>query len=667
MSCCTPQNEVPTKADGSFAITGELICLIIAGFIAGNSTLVALVANLSAGENDASVRFWMQTGLLVATAIVAMLLAPQLWRSLIANIRRRKLSVDVLFLLGCIGALGFSMWSYWTGVGAVYFEVVSILLFIYCLGSWIKGTSQGNVLKGLDAWSPERHRCHRLDENGMLSSVFVKEIVAGNLVQVPAGAMIPVDGTVARGGAFLRTSTMTGEPHVQAVTAGDSVFASSILVDSPLLIRAAAPGDQRVIDQLTRSVDEAAKRPSRWETLADRVAKWFMPLVATASLTTFLVWWLLASFEVAIMNALAVLLVACPCAFGFATPVAIWSTLSRLSEQSMLVRRNDVIERLAEIDTVVFDKTGTLTRVEPTLIQLHRRHGTPWQQDDLLLLIRSLEAGSQHPIAQAFHNADDVTIPLDDFQWLPGIGVAGSFATDVWSQLSFSDQNDGPLKLTFGRLTPLRQKSGSNLVTLNDPWQSLIARSNQSGNQLLAVEIQGRIEAVAEIGELPIDTLESGLERLQQLGITTKIFSGDSANRVQRLGVSDVQSDMSPEEKLASCQQLLESGKKVLFVGDGTNDAGAMSVASASIAIESGSSLAAEAADILWQSSDLQHVGNAIEICRKTTSQLKTTLLLAITYNTVGMTVAAAGLIHPVVAVVLMLASSLTVVLRATR
>lgn len=667
---------MPSKPEGGFRLTSQLICLVLAGFIAGNSTLLALVANLSemeGGHEESSARWWIQTGLLIATFVVAALLGPQLAKGLIANWRRRRLSVDLLFLLGCVGAMWFSLRSYWSGQGAVYFEVVSILLFIYCLGSWIKGVTQQRIWTTLDAWSPEHHRCQLLGDSGGLSWVTVSVIKRGDQVQIAAGSMVPIDGVVTRGEAFLRTSTMTGEPHVSAVKLGDEVLASSIVVDAPIVVRATVSGNGRMIDRLTQSVVEAAKTPSRWETQADIVARFFTPVVAGVALLTFLIWWGLGDASVALMNALAVLLVACPCAFGFATPVSIWVTLSRLAKRSLLIRRNDVVERLAAVDIVVFDKTGTLTTVEPRLLGLYLSTGmgringeSGLSKLDVLQLARSLEAGSNHPIATAFtgdlspeigvESMDIALLPVIDFESIPAVGVRGRVS------------HQGRLiEVTVGRFERIDSATAGGLVSLNDPWQEVKNEARQHGHQLIGVKVDEVMAAVALVGESAIDTLERGLARLEAMELQVELLSGDQSERVDRIGIEASSSGLNPTEKQQRCETLTQLGRKVLFVGDGTNDAAAMGVSHASIATAGGASLALEAADLVWYGRDLESVADGISICRDSVATLRWTLRFAVLYNSLGMLVAATGWLHPVFAVVLMLGSSLTVVLRAAR
>ena len=645
MSCCSDNLSSSPKPTG---LSWDLVCLVIAGFIAGNSTVAALVINLAEGETDYRGPF--HTGLLIATAAVFLLLAPQLLRSVVFNLKRRRLSVDFLFLLGCIGALAVSLHAYFTQTGAVYFEVVSILLFVYCLGSWVKGITQRKTWANLDAWSPSKHRCYRVTADGSVESVLVGDVRTGDLVQVATGAMIPVDGTVEQGTAFVREATVTGEPHLRAVSSGDRVFGSSVSIDSTLQIKATSDGDQRLIDQVSQTVALASRSPSHWESQADWVASYFTPFVATTALVTLLFWSNVSDFGFGLLTALSVLLVACPCAFGFATPVSIWVAISRLLSLSIVIQKNNSIEKLAAVDTVVFDKTGTLTKIEPTLVELILVSDR-WSETQIRQLAASVEAATQHPLAAAFENRQDKLFMATDFELLPAVGARAS--------VMFEDRQK--LAVEIGNLDRLL---GGNLQELSAQNRQQLASHSEHGNHVIAIRIDQHLAAVAIIGEETIETFESGIEQLKQLGLDVLILSGDQGHRLQRLGI-EATGGLTPEEKQSRVETLRANGQNVLFVGDGVNDAGAMAIANVSIAAASGAPLTIDSADLVWHDANLNNIAGAIKVSRRGVGRLRRALLFAITYNTIGMTVAALGWLHPVLAVVLMMLSSVTVVLHA--
>ncbi|QDV08106.1 Copper-transporting P-type ATPase [Planctomycetes bacterium Poly30] len=664
MSCCSNEAQAlgglgapgPPGARGSTAAAEaveetapanrEVAALAIAAFLAGNSVLVTVVANV--GDMAATTRFHLQTGLLVATLLVALLLAPQLGRSVAANLLRRELSTDALFVLGWAGALGFSLVAYARGVGPVYFEVGSVLMVIYCVGSLVKRTAQRRVLKALDSWSPAAQLCRRVDGEGRLIQVPVMSIVTGDLVQVPAGDAVPVDGVVREGEAFVREATMTGEPHLRAVGPGDSVLASALLVDAALRVEATAPGADRQVDRVRSVLEAARSAPSRWQTQAESVARVFTPAVAVLALLAFVTWAFISGPSAAVMVALSVLLVACPCAFGFATPVSIWVTLSRLAGSSLVVRRADAIERLARVDTVIFDKTGTLTALRPEIHELIVREGQPYGRETILALASSVEAHSHHPIASVFVSSGAVVRPALLTESMPAIGVRGRVEVD-----------GAEVGVEVGRLDRLHRPCC-------DAEFLLVVRARErAGQQPLAIRVDGQLVAVALVEEVTIDTFDDGLLRLRALGVDVKVYSGDRGSRVERLGVADAFGAMTPDDKAREVRALRAAGHEVLFVGDGVNDVGAMGDATASMAVADGAGMALESADIVWHGGDLRSVEAGIVIARRSVQRLRRALLFAVTYNSAGMVLAALGWLHPVLAVLLMTASSLTVVLHA--
>ena len=652
MSCCAVDPAAASSKSAGAVDTRwlrfDLVALVAAGFVAGNSTLFALVVNLA--EMPPATRFVFHTGLLASSLLVAGLLSPVLLKAIRANVGRRSVAVDVLFLLGCLGALGVSLISYRRGFGPVYFEVVSILLVIYTFGTRIKAATQRRVWASLEAWSPTSHRCRVLDREHRVQLRPVSEVAPGDRVLVPAGGMVPIDGRITSGRGFVRESTITGEPHLRRCGPGDPIFASSLVVDSPLQVEANRRGDERVIDSISAAIARAIDTPSRWQSQADRIARWFTPLVAAVSLATLAAWWWTTDLPNAIFVSLSVLLVACPCAFGFATPVSIWVTLSRMSSRGLAVQRSDVIERLAEVDTVVFDKTGTLTVPEPGLKRLMLRDETRWPQSEVMRIARSVQAASGHPIASAFLETDreSAMLPAHGTEPIPGTGVRG-----------FLERDGHRLEVEIGRLGELHRPC------CDGEWIASVRHEWECGGQPLAIRIDGTLAAIAVVDERPLDTLAAGLAELRRLGLETYLYSGDRGERVTRLGIPESQGALSPEDKADRVSRLRRRGRRVLFVGDGVNDAAAMAAADVSLAVASGSELTADAADFVWHGGDMGSIPAAWTTARRAVGRLRSALRFAVSYNMLGMAIAAAGWLHPVAAALLMMSSSLWVTLRA--
>ena len=647
MNCCSLDTDTPGKPRQTRSnLHGQidLVLIIIAGVIAGNSTLLALVTNIS--EMAAETRQCFQLALFASCLAVIGLLAPQLLRRVWSAKPTQSLSVDLLFAMGCMGAMFFSLLTFWSGEGPVYFEVVSVLAVVYALGTWVKGAAHRKVLSSLDAWSPSLHQCRVINSHGAIELRTVDTVQAGELVQVPAKAMIPIDGCIREGRAFVQESSITGEPYLRNVNEGDLVYASSLLLDAPISIEATSAGSDRLIDRVVSTIESSQQSPSHWQTQADRIAQVFTPAVAVLALVTFVGWSMRGDLFTALLTALSVLLVACPCAFGFATPISIWVTLSRLAASGMIVRRGDAIERLARIDCVVFDKTGTLTVIQPKLRKLDLREPEAWPRERVLQFAQSIEAQSHHPIASAFVEAKSRLLPVRSIQLLPGVGVQGV--------IEYGERNH---LVEVGRLAAL------NRPCCDADWLANIDDADVGALQQLAIRIDNRLVAVAQVEEEAIETLAAGLADLRQLHVDVQLLSGDSGDRVDRLGITENYQAMTPDEKTVHVSQLVAHGRHVLFVGDGVNDAGAMARATLAISVAGGAGIATDVADIEWQGHDLRAIAGAIAIAKRSVSRLRRTLLFAICYNVIGMAVAGSGWLHPVLAVMLMMGSSLTVVL----
>jgi cation transport ATPase len=626
--------------------------LIFGTFAAGNSMVLALALNMS--EVTAAERRSLTAALSVATLIVVVLLGTPLFSGIFRSIRSRRISIELLFALGIMGALGVSFLSVYRSMGPVFFEVVSILLVVYRLGNEAKTGAQARFVGAVRAAFASLRYCEIVttpDDEAPAELRPIDDILPGDLVRCHPGEVIPVDGIVTKGVGFVRASAITGEPLAVARGPGDAVHAGSDLIDATLLVRASRAGDQRCVDRLLRLIAQAGQRPSRTERAADRIAAWFVPCVATASLVTFVLWTILAGVERGLWTGLAVLLVACPCALGFATPVAMWTALMRLGALGIVARRGDAIEDLAAIDTAVFDKTGTLTDAVPTLREFRLRDGSAWHSDDLTAMAAAVEVAVRHPIGNVF-GRPGAGAAVAAVATIPGVGVTGSVRRDgAWHHVTVGSAD--ALAATCCQRNAVAALRGAGRRWADD--------------HELAILIGGRVEALAWVGESPRAGIDVLRARLSEMGIDCHVLSGDCQARVERLGFADAVGDLAPEHKLARLQALTSEGRVPVYIGDGLNDLGGMSAATVTIGVEGGARGVSESTDLLWDGRDLCAIPHAIAFCRFAVASLNTTLRFAVGYNLIGMALAAGGLIHPVVAALLMTGSSGFVTWRAAR
>jgi heavy metal translocating P-type ATPase len=438
---------------------------------------------------------------------------------------------------------------------------------------------------------------------------------------------------------------VTGEAAPAVKRPGDEVFAGAHVVDSTLVIETTHASGDRLIDGIVASVERAWRRPSKYQKEADRVVAWFFPVVAAATLMTFAGWAWFVDVRTGLLHSLAVLLVACPCALGFAVPLAVWQTLGRFASGGLVADGGDVVERLAAVDTAVFDKTGTLTKTSDRLIDLVTHPDSGLKRADVLQLASAVEATTQHPLANAFRAEVASDAVVESTRLIPGRGVEGVVRTGNLSRTVFVGLPDD----TDARLPSLRRAS-----------------RREPGAHEIVIVIDGETVGLAAIDETPHAALAETRQALEELGIRSILATGDREIRANRLGFDVVYAQQKPEDKRVLVESLRAEGRRVLFIGDGVNDAAGMAEADVGIAASSGAELATDVADLVWFGRDPLVIPDAIERARTSVRTIRENLAWAAAYNLVGMSVAAAGLLHPVFAAVLMVGSSLFVTLRTT-
>lgn len=621
--------------------------------VAGWSMTFTLAINTS--EASDTERFRIHLALLGTTAFMLLMLGGPLITRAARALRAGRLTVEFMFLAGILGALGASLVATFGDHGDVYYEVVTILLVVYAIGQRIGEASQKTALRSAEAWAPELLTCELVQPDGSTRRTPVSDVTIDQVVIVYPGQMIPIDGVVHEGEAFVREAEMTGEFFSATRRPGDAVYAGTHCVDGTLHIRTTVDGAHRQIDAIVDAVAAARSRPSRFQTQADRLMTWFLPSVLTASLATFCGWTAATDWTRGLFNAMAVLLVACPCALGFATPVAIWAALGRLARQGLVVRGGDIIEKLAAVDTVVFDKTGTLTELRAQLLDFVVARDVSFPEARLRAAIAAVQRQSNHPVAAAFWNispAESITPRVDDLRIIPGTGVS-------------ADVHDAEL----GRILHIEIGAAERLASADDEsrrLQSLAehARARHAGRSI-AVRLDHELVALAIVGELVQSSGAPAVQALVDLGVRSIVMTGDDAQRIPGFEFAEIHARQSPQDKADRVRRLVAEGCHVAFVGDGVNDAAAMAESSVSVAVAAGAPLAVEVADAGWHAHDLMHIPEAIQLGRQTVQTIRANLLFAASYNFVGGILAIAGLLHPVVATILMTSSSLVVTWRA--
>jgi heavy metal translocating P-type ATPase len=582
--------------------------------------------------------------------------------------------VEWLFLMGIVGALGASVHASVTGRGAIYYEVVAVLLTVYTAGKALMASARSRALAESQRFAGMFSEAEVAVGEGLFEVRRVGEVVVGDRVRVLAGGAIPVDGRVWRGMALVRETPITGEAMPVCRREGDAVYAGSLSEDGELLVEATVPGGRRKLDELLARTDAARMGldETRVRGMTDRITAWFLPGVMLVALGTWMGWAWQGRAGDGLYHGLSVLLVACPCALGLAAPLAFWNALTLLAAEGVRVRSAAALERLGLVDQVCFDKTGTLTDAEPVLVDFVTRGGAV-ERRRWMAWVAQLERRSSHPLARAFQrieiDAADV-VEVQDFRVHAGRGIEAVLV----------GAGGGKSMMRVGRMEWVRDRGevggdGAAGVTSGTgggdeaDWAGGMGAGVESDARV-GVAVDGELKAVAVLREALRPGWSGVVKRLERLGCRVEILSGDRMERVERLGEGGsvrLSAGLSPTEKADRIGELQRSGRTVLFVGDGINDAPALATASVGMAVGTGSDLARATADAEWVGGDVGQVVRAVELARGVRGVVTGSLWFAGVYNLGAMLLAAVGVLHPVTAALLMVGSSVVVSWRSVR
>lgn len=621
----------------------------IALALAGQGMVFGLGYNNALETGDApaygTVLYSVLHGALLTSAVaVIFLLGGPLLRESLRAIQQRKMSVEALFVLSAGGAMGGSLISSLRGSGSVYYEVVSIVLCVYAIGKQIGAVQRGKVSEAVSSFRHAFDRAVVLAPDGRREPMPVHQIEAGDRVSVRPGDPIPVDGVILEGEGYVRETALTGEPAPVTRRSGDRLLAGTWSVDGNFVIRADS-GRERGIDQILQLLESAPESPSRLQESADRLMRVFVPVVSLTATGTFLGWVLLSAHPWwdALFNAMAVLLVACPCALGLAMPSGIWAGLYALGQRGLVGRHGHLLDSLATCTTVVFDKTGTLSHfdleVDSRCLASSVVEACGASGPDLKAAIASLGKASHHPVSAALSQLSEHSLPVQDLHIYPGEGMGGRV---------------GGVSLLVGE-AGLLERDGVVVP------QGLHGGSGKP----VHVAVNGCFAGTLYLKEVLREEAEATLQALESMGCRCRILSGDPSPLHAQIGGCEVEGSLTPAGKAERISALEGAGEHVLFIGDGVNDLPAMQASRAALAIDLGAALATEFADGLLVDGRVGVLPSAIRKSRRIMKHLRGNLRFALVYNLIGMTLAAGGVLHPVVAALLMVGSSVLVSARA--
>ncbi len=640
---------------GDAVLSGrEWMRFAVASVFAGQTMMFGLglnIANPAPEYGSPTYVFW-HAALAVGALTVLLMLGVPLAVDAVRAWAARKVTVESLFLLSAIGALGASAVASFTGRGAVYYEVVPVVLAVYAVGKVLAARSRQRALVEVARLREDFSTARVLTRDGERRRVPVASLQAGARVQVLPGEPICVDGVVVEGTSYVRETAMTGEPSAVGRGVGDRVMAGTWAVDGSLTVEVQGEPGRRRLDVVLEAVEAARLAPSALQAQVDRIVRAFVPFVAVTAVLTFAVWYAAGSpASEALYNSMAVLLVACPCALGLATPAAVWTGLWRLADMGLVCRTGDFIEALARVDVLVFDKTGTLSLSELTVSAWVP--GLGWDEARLRSVLAAVEARREHPIARALAGGADEraakVYAVTSVRLHPGLGL------EAWVR----DQGGRQLHVFVGERALMPTTALAGLGQLEAQVGAVKRR--------VSVAVNGVAAGLVVLDEHVRRSVHETFSRLAAMGVDCAVMTGDPNPRLPDLPGVAIHAGLPPGEKALRVQELSAGGRNLVFVGDGINDAAAMTAASASIAIGEGAALARSVSAAVLAGESLGTLPDAVELCRRVRRTIRANLVFAAAYNVLGMGLAAAGLLHPVAAAVLMVGSSVVVSARVVR
>lgn len=554
--------------------------------------------------------------------------------------------MNSLVAVGTAAAFGYSMVATFApsllpaGTVNVYYEAAAVIVALILLGRFLRHGPRAAPPRPSSAWSACRPRRRTL-RDGRIVDIPINDVAQGDIVEVRPGERVPVDGEVTEGRSFVDESMITGEPIPVEKAEGSTVVGGTVNQKGALTLRATAVGGQTMLAQIIRMVEQAQGSKLPIQAVVDKVTLWFVPAVMLAAVLTFLVWLVFGpspALSFALVNAVAVLIIACPCAMGLATPTSIMVGTGRGAEMGVLFRKGEALQLLKDAKVVAVDKTGTLTEGRPVLTDLEIADG--FDRNQVLAKVASVESRSEHPIARAIVESaveGGIALPtMTDFDSVTGMGVRATV--------------DGA-RVEVGADRFMRE-----LGLDVSGFARTAERLGNEGKSPLYAAIDGRLAAIIAVADPIKSSTPAAIAALHQLGLKVAMITGDNARTAQaiakQLGIDEVVAEVLPEGKVEAVRRLKATHGQIAYVGDGINDAPALAEADVGLAIGTGTDVAVESADVVLMSGNLQGVPNAIALSKATIGNIRQNLFWAFGYNTALIPVAA-GVLYPAYGVLL--------------
>ena len=599
---------------------------------------------------------WLEYGALLVCTPVLFYSGWPFFKSAVRGVRNRTLNMDVLIALGAFSAYVLSIRQMFIG-GEVYFDTSAMIITLVLLGRLLENSAKHKASEAVTRLLALQPQDARRVQGTVRVIVPVAKVSKGDLIEVLPGEKVPLDGIVRQGISETDASLVTGESRPVEVTTGSEVIGGSMNGLGSLIVEVTRIGQETVIAQISRLVEEAQAATAPIQRFADRISAYFIPAVIAASAFTFLYWYRFFYADQSLLNAVSVLVIACPCALGLATPVAVLAGTGSAARRGILIKGGDILERMHKVNAVVLDKTGTITTGKLNVVDIiTAKSAIRNSQSAIVQYAASAEQGSEHLMASAIiQYAKDHQIELfqfDAFKAIPGHGAEATV--------------EG-LRILVGKRAFLE----SNDIAIDPAAAHEAYQIEQTGKTVVWVSRGDSFLGLLVLMDIPKEDSQEAISLLKRMNIDVTMVTGDNSGTAQAIadqtGIASVIAGVLPQGKSEEIFRLKAQGRVVAMVGDGINDAPALAAADIGIAMASGSDIAMESADVVLMRSDLNSVVQAIELSRKTFRIIKQNLFWAFFYNVAAIPLAMAGILNPIVAAAAMAISSVTVVMNSLR
>lgn len=608
---------------------------------------------------------------LILTIPVQFILGAGFYKGMWSSLRMKSFNMDSLIAIGTSTAFIYSFFSYLffvlqngtllglngEKIPELYFETSAFLVTFVLLGKWLEAKAKGRTSEAIKKLMGLQAKTARVIRNGVTQDIPVEQVVHGDTVLVRPGEKVPVDGNITKGSSAIDESMVTGESIPVEKKIGDMVIGATINKTGTFEFEATRVGAETTLAQIVRLIEEAQGSKAPIQAFADRISSWFVPAVIGIAILTFLVWFFIlkAPLDFALLAFTAVIVIACPCALGLATPTAIMVGTGKGAEYGILVKGGEPLEAAQKIKAIIFDKTGTLTKGKPEVTDVVTLGKS--DEDDVLAVAASMERLSEHSLAEAIYGyAEEEGIKLDeveDFAAVPGHGVSGKIAGETYY---------------LGNRKLIMDYPNLDISKIDRK----IARLEEQGKTVMILSSKQEILGLIAVADRVKESSREAVKRLKDLGLQIYMVTGDNkrtADAIAReVGIDNVLAEVLPEDKAGEVKKLQDKGLKVAMVGDGINDAPALAQADLGIAMGSGTDVAMETGGIVIIKNDLNDVVSALQLSRETMAKIRQNMFFALFYNVIGIPIAArlfAGLglvLKPELAGLAMALSSVSVV-----